>query len=40
VYTVGANLRVGEGVVLKTDYQRFGTDKARDRINLGVGFSY
>jgi hypothetical protein len=40
VYTVGANLRMGEGVVFKTDYQRFGTDKARDRFNLGVGFSY
>jgi hypothetical protein len=40
VYTVGANLRIGEGVVLKTDYQRFGTDKSRDRVNLGAGFSY
>lgn len=40
VYTVGANLRVGEGVVLKADYQKFGEDKSRDRLNLGVGFSY
>jgi uncharacterized small protein (DUF1192 family) len=40
VYTVGANLRVGEGVVLKADYQKFGEDKTRDRLNLGVGFSY
>jgi hypothetical protein len=40
VYTVGANLKVGEGVVLKADYQKFAEDKARDRLNLGVGFSY
>jgi hypothetical protein len=40
VTTVGANLRVGEGVVLKADYQKFGEDKTRDRLNLGVGFSY
>lgn len=40
VVTVGANLRVGEGVVLKADYQKFGEDKTRDRLNLGVGFSY
>ena len=40
VYTVGANLKVGEGVVLKADYQKFGEDKTRDRLNLGVGFSY
>ncbi len=40
VYTVGANLRIGEGVVLKADYQKFREDSARDRLNLGVGFSY
>ena len=40
VTTVGANLRVGEGVVLKADYQKFREDKTRDRLNLGVGFSY
>ncbi len=40
VSTVGANLRVGEGVVLKADYQKFREDKSRDRLNLGVGFSY
>jgi hypothetical protein len=40
VYTAGANLRMGDGVVFKADYQRFGTDKERDRVNLGVGFSY
>lgn len=40
VSTVGANLLVGQGVVLKADYQKFGEDKGRDRVNLGVGFSY
>jgi hypothetical protein len=40
VVTAGANLRVGEGVVLKADYQKFSEDKSRDRLNLGVGFSY
>ncbi|MYM31370.1 hypothetical protein GTP58_23820 [Duganella sp. CY15W] len=40
VTTVGANLKVGEGVVLKADYQKFKEDKTRDRLNLGMGFSY
>ena len=40
VATLGANLRIGEGVVLKADYQKFSEDKTRDRFNLGVGFSY
>ncbi len=40
VITVGANLRIGEGVVLKADYQQYREDKTRDRLNLGVGFSY
>ena len=40
VATVGANLRVGQGVVLKADYQKFREDKTRDRVNLGLGFAY
>lgn len=40
VSTVGANLKVGEGVVLKADYQWFKQDKSRDRLNLGMGFAY
>lgn len=40
VTTVGANLKVGEGVVLKADYQWFKEDKSRDRLNLGMGFAY
>jgi hypothetical protein len=40
VATLGANLMVGQGVVLKADYQKFREDKMRDRVNLGVGFAY
>ncbi|GAB3461875.1 FlxA-like family protein [Massilia terrae] len=40
VSTVGANFKVGQGVVLKADYQKFADDKSRDRVNLGVGFAY
>lgn len=40
VTTVGANLKVGEGVVLKADYQRFKEDNTRNRFNLGLGFMY
>jgi hypothetical protein len=40
VTTAGLNLRIGEGVVVKADYQKFREDSARDRLNLGVGFSY
>jgi hypothetical protein len=40
VATVGANFRVGQGVVLKADYQKFKDDKSRDRVNLGLGFAY
>jgi hypothetical protein len=31
---------VGEGVVLKADYQKFREDSSRDRLDLGVGFSF
>ena len=40
VGTVGANLMIGQGVVLKADYQKFREDKTLDRLNLGVGFAY
>lgn len=40
VVTVGANLRVGEGVVLKADYQKFSEDSTRDRLNLGLGYAF
>lgn len=40
VITLGANLKVGEGVVVKADYQKFKEDTTRDRVNLGLGFSF
>lgn len=40
VATLGANLWIGQGVVVKADYQKFDEDDTRDRINLGIGFSY
>ena len=40
VWTTGLSFRVGQGVVLKADYQKFGTDSSRDRFNLGVGYSF
>jgi hypothetical protein len=40
VSTVGLNLKVGEGIVLKADYQQFKEDKTRNRLNLGMGFMY
>ena len=40
VTTLGANLRIGEGVVLKADYQKFGEDASRDRLNLGLGYAF
>jgi len=40
VSTAGANLRVGEGVVLKADYQKFEADRSRDRLNLGMGYAF
>jgi hypothetical protein len=40
VFTVGANFNIGEGVVLKADYQKFNVDSNRDRYNLGVGYAF
>lgn len=40
VSTVGASFFIGEGVVLKADYQRFGEDSNANRVNLGVGYSF
>ena len=40
VWSLGASPRIGEGVVLKADYQKFHLDRARDRLNLGMGFSF
>jgi hypothetical protein len=40
VTTLGVNFNIGEGVVLKADYQKFQEDKSRDRLNLGLGYSF
>lgn len=40
VVTAGANFRIGEGIVLKADYQKFHEDTSRNRFNLGVGYSF
>lgn len=40
VLTAGANLKVGEHVVLKADVQRFQVDRSRDRLDLGVGYQF
>ena len=40
VWTLGANLQVAPGVVLKADLQRFRRDKDADRSNLGLGWSF
>lgn len=40
VATVGANLNVGSGVVFKADVQRFHENKERNRLDLGVGWSF
>ena len=40
VVTAGANLKVGENVVLKADVQRFQVARERDRLNLGIGYQF
>lgn len=40
VTTVGFNLAIAPGVVLKLDYQSFDRDSANDRVDLGVGYAF
>jgi cell division protein FtsB len=40
VWTIGANFNVGPNIVLKADYQKFKVDTARDRFDLGFGYSF
>ena len=40
VSTIGANFQVGEGIVLKADYQKFKADPLRDRFDLGLGYAF
>ena len=40
VITVGANFNIGSGIVLKADLQRFRENRDRDRVDLGLGWSF
>ena len=40
VLTLGANLQVAQGVVVKADYQRFRESSDLNRVNLGLGWSF
>ena len=40
VATIGANFKIGEGVVVKFDFQKFQLNSSRDRFNLGVGYAF
>lgn len=40
VITIGANLAVGAGVVVKADIQRFKETRDDNRLNLGLGWSF
>ena len=40
VLTLGANLQVSQGIVLKADYQRFRENRDLDRVDLGLGWSF
>ena len=40
VRTIGFNLRIHPQVVIKADVQRYGTDRTKDRLNLGLGYMF
>ena len=40
IATLGASFKIGEGVVLKADLQKFKRDSSLDRVNLGVGYAF
>jgi hypothetical protein len=40
VVTLGANLQVAQGIVVKADYQRFSSSTELNRIDLGLGWSF
>jgi hypothetical protein len=40
VVTLGANLQVAPGVVVKAEYQRFRENADQNRVNLGLGWSF
>ncbi|HEX2565270.1 MAG TPA: porin [Burkholderiales bacterium] len=40
VRTIGFNFRVHPQVVIKSDYQRYSTDRSKDRFNIGLGYMF
>lgn len=40
VYTLGANVQVAQGIVVKADYQKFRSSRELDRLNLGLGWAF
>lgn len=40
VRTIGVNVRIHPQVVLKADVQRYQTDKAKDRFDIGIGYMF
>ena len=40
VVTLGANLQIAQGIVVKADVQRFRENKDANRFNLGLGWSF
>lgn len=40
VRTIGINFKIHPQVVLKTDVQRYYTDKSKDRFNIGIGYMF
>jgi hypothetical protein len=40
VTTLGFNFRIHPQVVIKSDIQRYGTDRTKDRFNLGLGYMF
>ena len=40
VTTLGFNFRIHPQVVIKSDIQRYGIDRSKDRFNLGLGYMF
>jgi hypothetical protein len=40
LWTVGVNFKIHPQVVIKTDVQRYTTDRTKDRFNVGLGYMF